>query len=96
MDSLMIRGFVHKGLGRFYRSGNKSGIQTKHARRLRLILTNLDEAQGPDDMDLPGLALHPLKGKRKGTWAVKVSGNWRVTFLFAGRDADQVGYEDYH
>ncbi len=61
-----------------------------------MILTNLDQAQGPDDMDLPGLALHPLKGKRKGTWAVKVSGNWRVTFTFVDRDADRVGYEDYH
>jgi toxin HigB-1 len=45
---------------------------------------------------LPGLGLHPLKGDRKGTWAVKVSGNWRVTFTFVEKDADQVDYEDYH
>ena len=47
-------------------------------------------------MGLPGLGLHPLKGERKGIWAVKVSGNWRVTFTFVGKDADQVDYEDYH
>ena len=47
-------------------------------------------------MALPGLSLHPLKGERKGTWAVKVSGNWRVTFAFVGKDADRVDYEDYH
>jgi len=47
-------------------------------------------------MGLPGLGLHPLKGNRKGIWAVKVSGNWRVTFLFVGKDADDVDYEDYH
>jgi toxin HigB-1 len=47
-------------------------------------------------MALPGLSLHPLKGDRKGTWAVKVSGSWRVTFTFVGKDADAVGYEDYH
>jgi proteic killer suppression protein len=29
-------------------------------------------------------------------WAVKVSGNWRLTFRFAGRDAEKVDYEDYH
>lgn len=92
----MIRGFAHKGLERFYRTGSKSGIQAKHAERLRLILTNLDQAQRPADMDLPGLALHPLKGERKGEWAVKVSGNWRVTFRFSDHDADKVGYEDYH
>ena len=92
----MIRSFVHKGLERFYRTGDKSGIQAKHAGRLRLILSNLDQAEGPEDMALPGLALHELKGPRKGVWSVKVSGNWRVTFRFAGRDAEMVGYEDYH
>jgi len=50
----------------------------------------------PRDMALPGLNLHPLKGARKGTWAVSVSGNWRVTFKFVGKDADSVDYEDYH
>ena len=48
------------------------------------------------DMNLPGLDLHELHGARKGTWAVKVSGNWRVTFTFAGKNADHVDYEDYH
>jgi proteic killer suppression protein len=92
----MIRSFVHKGLERFYRTGDKSGIQAKHAGRLRLILSNLDQAESPRDMALPGLALHELKGPRKGVWAVKVSGNWRVTFRFADRDAEMVDYKDYH
>ena len=47
-------------------------------------------------MNLPGLGLHELQGPRKGTWAVAVSGNWRVTFAFAGKDADRIDYEDYH
>ena len=47
-------------------------------------------------MNLPGLVLHPLKGDRKVAWAVRVSGNWRVTFTFVEKDADSVGYEDYH
>ena len=92
----MIRGFRHKGLARFFETGSKSGIQAQHAERLRLILAQLNAAIAPGDMGLPGLGLHPLKGDRKGTWAVKVSGNWRVTFSFVGKDADQVDYEDYH
>ena len=92
----MVRSFAHKGLARFYRNGIKSGIQAKHANRLRLILSNLDQAESPEDMALPGLALHALKGSRQGAWAVKVSGNWRLTFRFAGRDVEQVDYEDYH
>lgn len=47
-------------------------------------------------MNLPGLDLHPLRGDRAGTWAVKVSGNWRITFGFADNDAVDVDYEDYH
>jgi proteic killer suppression protein len=92
----MIQGFLHKGLARFYETGSTAGIQVIHARRLRLILTNLDQAETPTDMNLPGLRLHELKGDRKGTWAVDVSGNWRVTFRFSGKDTDQVNYEDYH
>ena len=47
-------------------------------------------------MALPGLKLHRLVGDRKGAWAVSVSGNWRITFQFVGKDADAVDYEDYH
>lgn len=47
-------------------------------------------------MALPGLNLHELGGNRQGTWSVKVSGNWRVTFDFAGNEAERVDYEDYH
>lgn len=88
--------FIHKGLERFYNSGKTSGIQSKHAKRLKLILTNLDQAESPGDMDLPGLRLHELKGSRKGVWTVSVSGNWRVTFRFTGKDTEIVNYEDYH
>lgn len=92
----MISGFRHKGLGDFYRTGNKSGIQAKHSERLRLILARLDAANGPKDMNLPGLKMHPLKGRLKGFWAVEVSGNWRVIFKFEGQDVIEVSYTDYH
>lgn len=91
-----IIGFRHKGLERFFTTGAKSGIQAKHAHRLRLILGRLNVATSAQDMNLPGLDLHELRGPRKGTWAVKVSGNWRLTFFCAGRDMDCVDYEDYH
>ena len=96
MISVAIKGFRHKGLEQFFATGNKRGIQAKHADRLRLILGSLNAATAPRDMGLPGLDRHELQGPRKGSWAVKVSGNWRLTFRFAGKDADQVDYEDYH
>jgi proteic killer suppression protein len=91
-----IRGFRHKGLERFFATGAVAGIQAKHAGRLRLILGRLNVSTCSRDMNLPGLDLHELHGARKGTWAVKVSGNWRVTFTWTGKDIDRVDYEDYH
>jgi len=92
----MIRSFRHKGLERFFLHGSKAGIQAAHASRLRLQLGRLDAAAGPGDMNLPGWRLHPLKGPLKGMWAVSVSGNWRLTFAFDGKDAELVDYRDYH
>jgi proteic killer suppression protein len=92
----MIRSFRHKGLERFFLHGSKAGIQAAHASRLRLQLGRLDAAAGPGDMNLPGWRLHPLKGPLKGMWAVSVSGNWRLTFAFDGKDAVLVDYRDYH
>ena len=92
----MIRSFAHKELERFFLNGSKSGIQAKHASRLRLILGRLSTAVAPEDMNLPSLALHQLAGDRVGIWSVKVSGNWRITFRFVGQHAEVVNYEDYH
>jgi toxin HigB-1 len=91
-----IGDFRHKGLERFFATGNRAGIQAKHAERLRLILGRLNAAASARDMALPGLDLLELRGGRKGTWAVKISGNWRVTFSVVGKDIAHVDYEDYH
>jgi len=92
----VIKKFKHSGLEKYFLRGIKSGIQAKHANRIRLILGRLHASIKLQDMNLPGLALHELSGRRKGTWSVKVSGNWRITFKFDGPDAADVDYEDYH
>lgn len=92
----MIKSFGHKGLEKFFLTGSKAGIQPKHAARLRLQLTVLDNASEPHDMGLPGYNLHELKGQESGIWAVSVNGNWRLTFKFEESDAVLVDYRDYH
>ena len=92
----MITSFQHKGLQRFFERGSKSGIQAKHEKRLRLMLSRLDDSNKAGDMDAPGWKLHPLKGDLKGHWAVWVDENWRLTFRFDGADAVLVDYQDYH
>ena len=93
---IMIKNFKHKGLEKFFLTGSKAGIQAEHARKLQLILGRLNASTNPRDMNLPGLYLHELKGDRQGSWSVRVSGNWRVTFEFDQTDAITVNYEDYH
>lgn len=92
----MIRSFRHKGLQQFFETGSKAGIQPQHANRLRIMLTRLDSAASPEDMNAPGWKLHPMTGDLAGNWSVWVNGNWRFTFAFDGKDAILVDYQDYH
>jgi len=92
----MIQSFRHKGLRRFFESGSAAGIQSHHAKRLRMLLAALDTATSIDDMDIPGFRLHPLKGDERGRWSVWVNGNWRMTFEFKDGHAYVLDYEDYH
>jgi proteic killer suppression protein len=92
----MISSIRHKGLKRLYEDDDPRGVDAEHADKLRDILVRLDAARDAADMDVPGFRLHPLKGDRRGFRAVTVRANWRVIFRFAGLDAGDVDYVDYH
>jgi proteic killer suppression protein len=92
----MIRSFRSKALRRFAETGDGSKLSVQNPVRLRLILDNLDRATRPEQMNIPGLRFHPLKGRDKRRYAVWASGNWRLTFGWTGEDATDVDLEDYH
>lgn len=92
----MIKTFQHKGLKAYFETGTTKGIRADHAKRLTLILSSLDVATAPSELNLPGFRLHPLKGQLAGYWSMTVSGNWRVIFRFVGADVELVDYLDYH
>ena len=92
----MIIKFKHKGLKQLFEVGRQVGVNPKYVKRLKQILALLETTETIEDMDLPGIGLHKLRGERKGTWAVKVSGNWRLTFKFHDGDTIDLNYEDYH
>ena len=93
---IMIRGFRHRGLKRFYERGDQSRVGAGLADRVALALADLDDAHKPSDLDLPGYRLHPLKGNLKGFWSISISGNWRIVFRFDDDDAYDVDLVDYH
>ena len=92
----MIASFRHKGLRKYFETGNAAGIQPSHAKRLRIQLVALDTAGTITDIDIPGFRLHPLHGGDKGRWSIWVNGNWRVAFGFENGNAHILDYEDYH
>lgn len=92
----MIKSWKHKGLRKFFETGSTAGIAAQHTNRLDLLLNALDLASNLNDLSLPSFQLHPLTGDRKGTYAVSVSGNWRLTFEFRDGDVYILNYEDYH
>ena len=92
----MITSFRHKGLKRLFENDDRSKVNAQDADKLRRILAALKRAQVPEDMNLPGFRLHPLKGDLKGFWAVTVRANWRVIFRFDGDNAADVDLIDYH
>jgi toxin HigB-1 len=92
----VIASFKHRGLKRLYEDDDRSSRLVAHVEKIKRILARLDEATGISDLGLPGFGLHPLKGRFKGLWAVKVSGNWRIVFRFTAGNAHDVDLIDYH
>jgi len=93
----MIRSFADNETERVW-SGLRSrelppDIQQTSRRKLR----QLDSAERLDEMSRPrGNRLEQLKGKRKGTYSVRINDQWRITFRWVGGDAHDVRIEDYH
>ena len=92
----MIRNFRHKGLKRLFEKDDRRRVPAQSAERIKRLLDALEAARIVRDLHLPGFGLHELKGDRTGTWAISVSGNWRITFTFNDGEARNVDLEDYH
>ena len=92
----MICSYRSKALRHFAESGDASKMSVPNIARIERVLAQLDNATMPDEMNVPGLRFHGLKGKDKGRYAVDASGNWRITFGWNGKNAIDVDLEDYH
>jgi proteic killer suppression protein len=92
----VIRSFRDKGLQLLFEHDDGRKLKADRLDRLRLILSAINAAERLEDMNQPTFRLHPLKGDRKGSWAVTVRANWRVTFRFTQGHAHDIDLEDYH
>lgn len=92
-----IESISHKGLRRFFETGNPKGIVGDVA-RVRKMLAFIDAATSMDELSVPpNYGLHPLTGNRAGMWSMTVTKNWRLTFRINDQGAiEDMDLEDYH
>jgi toxin HigB-1 len=91
----MIVGFRHKGLEEIHLTGRIRRIGVDHVRKCVRILQLLEAAGRPEDMNIAGFRFQGLQGNPR-RWSVRVTGNCRITFGWAGENASSVDFEDYH
>ena len=92
----MIKTFKSKALERLFKEGTSKGVPPDLEKKLKIRLEVIDSSEALNDINLPGYKLHELKGDRQGTWSIKVSKNWRITFRFEEGAAYDINLEDYH
>ena len=92
----MIRRFRHRGLRRLYIDDDRRGLNAEQVDKIARVLAFLNRAARPEDMNLPGFSLHPLKGDLAGFWSVTIRANWRIIFRFEDTDVTDVDLIDYH
>ena len=92
----MISTFKDGRLKRFWQTGRMKGINSTDAEHIAELLTAIDAATAPGDLAPLGIGFHPLKGDRKGQFAVTVRANWRIVFEWQDGQAVRVRQEDYH
>jgi proteic killer suppression protein len=92
----MIKSFRSKALRNFAANGDASKLSVQTSDRGARILSLLDAATAPEQVSIPGLKFHTLKGQDKGRFSVWVTGNYGITFGWSGEDTTDLDLEDYH
>lgn len=96
----MIRSFRNEGTENLY-----NGVDSRAARKVcptnltRVARRKLDEVNSAarlEDLKSPGNKLEKLKDDRAGQHAIRINDQYRVCFIWADGDAEQVEVTDYH
>jgi proteic killer suppression protein len=92
----VIRSWGNSATRRLFESGKirLRGLDSDAALEL---LAALNAAERLDHISpLKSVGLHPLKGSRRGQWAITINGPWRICFRFKDGHAYDVEIVDYH
>jgi toxin HigB-1 len=92
----MIRRFRHRGLQRLYHDDDRRGVSSELVEKTARVLARLDVVMRPEQLKLPGFALHRLEGELAGYWSIAVRGDWRIIFDFDVGNITDVDLVEYH
>jgi proteic killer suppression protein len=91
-----IESIRHKALRRLVETGKAKGVI--ESRRVSDMLTFIELTKDFDGLARPpNYGFHALTGDRKGTYAMIVTRNWRLTFIKVDdQTVADLDLEDYH
>lgn len=92
----MLRTIRHKGIKRLVQRNDRSGLSAEQLPRIVRVVALLDRATTPQDLDIPGYHLHPLRGDLQGFWSVRITGYYRLIFRMENGDVFDIDLVDYH
>jgi toxin HigB-1 len=91
-----IESIKHKALRKLVENGATKGVI--EAGRVIDMIAFIAAAAGFDELAMPpNFGFHPLTGDRKGSYAMTVTKNWRMTFTKIDESTiADLDLEDYH
>lgn len=93
----MIQSFRDKRTAAIFSGIVPKGVAADVAKRARTKLLMVHRARRLDDLRVPpGNRLEALRKDRIGQHSIRVSGKWRVCFVWRDGDAENVEFCDYH
>ena len=92
----MIKSFKHKGLKTLFDTGKSRKVSSGLQVRTLTIFDVMDQADHTNELNVPGLDFHGLRGHQPKRYSIHINGPWCVTFEFANGEAKNVNLEQYH
>ncbi len=93
---MTIRSWANSATRRLFETGVTSLRGLDEARALRRLAELNNISRLGEISALKSVGLHPLRGIRKGQWAITINGRWRLCFRFRDGHAYDVEIVDYH
>jgi proteic killer suppression protein len=102
MEWVLIKAFGNKIASELFHKGQSKSLPRIFWRRAIDLLDVMEAVDNFEDLKEkgfpPNVRLHPLKGLRKGEWAIDIhkTEGWRITFRLESNQFLDVKIEDYH